>query len=175
LKSNYSLPEKLDHTYLFADLVRLAIMDISSKIICKDTSIILLFHAGISVISSPSFARNATSSNLNSPTANLDNNNEMSSSNLEPFLLCFANLHLMSSMLNQLIRWEANFVDLGKAPTKSCWVVFTIKDDDKKDDGEPSNDFKELVAISVEAGDPTDVVGEEGELFLKDSNKKIGS
>ena len=81
----------------------------------------------------------------------------------------------MSSMLNQLIRWEANFVNLGKAPTKSCWVVFTIKDDDKEDDGEPSNDFKELVAISVKAGDPTDVVGEEGEPFLMDSKKKIGS
>jgi hypothetical protein len=81
----------------------------------------------------------------------------------------------MSSMLNQLIRWEANFVDLGKAPTKSCRVVFTIKDDDKEDDGEPSNDFKELVAVSVEVGDPTDVVGEEGEPFLMDSKKKIGS
>jgi hypothetical protein len=161
--------------YLFADLVRLAIMDISSKIICKNASIILLFRAGRSVISSPSFARDATSPNLYSPTANLDNNNETSSSNLEPFSLCFANSRLMSSMLNRLIRWEANFVDLGKAPTKSCRVIFMIKDDDKEDDGEPSNDFKELVAVSVEAGDPTDVVGEEGEPFLMDSKKKIGS
>ncbi len=58
---------------------------------------------------------------------------------------------------------------------QTCRVVFTIKDDNKEDDGKPSNDFKELVTVSVEAGDPTDVVGEEGEPFLMDSKKKIGS
>ena len=85
----------------------------------------------------------------------------------------------MSSMLNQLIRWEANFVDLWKVPTKSCWVIFTIKDNDKEDDGkndggvdEPFNDIKELVAVSVEAGEPTDEVGEEGEPFLVESKRK---
>jgi hypothetical protein len=42
--------EKLDHTYLFADFLKLAIIDISSKIICKNTSIILLFSPdGLSV------------------------------------------------------------------------------------------------------------------------------
>jgi hypothetical protein len=64
-------------------------------------------------------------------------------------------------------------VDLGGASTKSCWVVFTIEDDNKEDDGkndggvdEPFNDNKELVAVSVKAGEPTDEVGEEGEPFL---------
>jgi hypothetical protein len=85
----------------------------------------------------------------------------------------------MSSMLSQLIRWEANLVDLGGASTKSCRVVFTIEDDDEEDDGEndggvnePFNDNKELVAIIVEAGEPTDEVGEEGEPFLVESKRK---
>jgi hypothetical protein len=165
--------------YLFADLVRLAIMDILSKIICKNTSISFLFCAGRSVISSLSFARVVTSANLISPRANLDNNDETSSSNLEPCLLCFANSCLMSSILSQLIRWEANLVDLGRASTKSCRVVFTIKDDDKEDDGkndgsvdEPFNENKELVAISVEVREPTDEVGEEGEPFLVESKRE---
>jgi hypothetical protein len=85
----------------------------------------------------------------------------------------------MSSMLSQLIRWEANLVDLGGASTKSCWVIFTIKDDTKEDDGKndggvdkPFNDNKELVAVSVKAGEPTDEVGEEGESFLVESKRK---
>ncbi len=63
-------------------------------------------------------------------------------------------------------------MDLGGASTKSCRVVFTIEDDDKEDDGEndgdvnePFNDNKELVAVSVKAGEPTDEVEEEGSLF----------
>jgi hypothetical protein len=85
----------------------------------------------------------------------------------------------MSSMLSQLIRWDANLVDLGGGSTKSCRVVFTIEDDDKEDDGKndggvskPFNDNKELVAVSVEAGEPTDEVGEEGEPFLVESKRK---
>jgi hypothetical protein len=85
----------------------------------------------------------------------------------------------MSSMLSQLIRWEAKWVNLGGASTKSFWVVFTIEDDDKEDDGkndggvdEPFNDNKELVAISVKAGEPTDEVGEVGEPFLVESKIK---
>ncbi len=68
---------------------------------------------------------------------------------------------------------------LGGGSIKSCWVVFTIKDDNKEDEGkndggvsEPFNDNKELVAISVKAGEPTDEVGEEGEPFLVESKRK---
>jgi hypothetical protein len=59
-------------------------------------------------------------------------------------------------------------VDLRGVSTKSCWVDFTInddKEDDGKNDGgvdDPFDNNKELVAISVEAGEPTEVVGEEG-------------
>ncbi len=70
-------------------------------------------------------------------------------------------------------------MDLGRASTKSCWVIFTIEDDNEEDDGEndggidePFNNNKELVAISVEAGEPTDGVGEEGEPFLVESKRK---
>ncbi len=70
-------------------------------------------------------------------------------------------------------------MDLGGASTKSCWVIFTIKDDTKEDDGKndggvdkPFNDNKELVAVSVKAGEPTDEVGEEGESFLVESKRK---
>jgi hypothetical protein len=37
---------------------------------------------------------------------------------------------------------------------------------------EPFNDNKELVAVSIEAGEPTDEVGEEGESFLVESKRK---
>ncbi len=70
-------------------------------------------------------------------------------------------------------------MDLGGASTKSCWVIFTIKDDNKEDDGkndggvdEPFNDNKELVAVSIKAGEPTDEVGEEREPFLVESKRK---
>jgi hypothetical protein len=74
----------------------------------------------------------------------------------------------MSLMLSQLIRCNGNLVDLQGVSTKSCRVGFTIKDD-KEDDGkndggvnDPSNDKKELVAVSAEMAEPTEVVGEEG-------------
>ncbi len=76
--------EKLDHTYLFADFLKLAIIDISSKLIRENTSIMLLFCAGRTVISRPSFAREATTENISSLKSNLDINNETSSS-----ILCF--------------------------------------------------------------------------------------
>ena len=70
-------------------------------------------------------------------------------------------------------------MDLWGDSTKSCRVVFTIKDDDEEDDGkndgginEPFNDNNELVAISVKGGKPTDEVGEEGEPFLVESKRK---
>ncbi len=70
-------------------------------------------------------------------------------------------------------------MDLGGALIKSCRVVFTIEDDDEEDDGKndggvdkPFNDNKELVAVSVEAGEPTDEVGEEGKPFLVESKRK---
>ena len=85
----------------------------------------------------------------------------------------------MSSILNQLIRWEANFVDWANAPTKSLQVDFTIEGDDEEDDGD--NDGKvdvrldnfeeELVTVRVDVGDPTDFVGEEGVPFFMDSKK----
>jgi hypothetical protein len=81
--------EKLDHTYLFADFLKLAIIDISSKIICKNNSIMLIFCAGRTVILRPSFAREATTANLSSLKSNLDINNETSSSILEHFSLFF--------------------------------------------------------------------------------------
>jgi hypothetical protein len=74
-------------------------------------------------------------------------------------------------MLSQLIRCDGNLVDLWGVSTKSCWVDFTI-DDDKKDDGKndggvdnPFDDNKELVAISVEAAEPIEVVGDKGFFF----------
>ncbi len=70
-------------------------------------------------------------------------------------------------------------MDLGGASTKSCRVVFTIEDNNEEDDGkndggvdEPFNYNKELVAISIKAGEPTDEVGEEGEPFLVESKRK---
>ncbi len=83
----------------------------------------------------------------------------------------------MSSIMNQLIRWEANFVDWANAPTKSLQVDFTIEGDDEEDDGDNdgevdkrSDNFeKELVTVCVDVGDPTDCVGEEGVPFFMDS------
>ena len=148
LTTNYSHREKLDDTYLFADLVKLAIMDISSKIICENTSIILLFRAGKSVISRPSFARDATTANRSSLKANLDINNETSSSIFEHFSLYFSNSRLMSSMLNQLIRWEASFVDRETSPKKSLRVDFTIEGDNEEDEGDNDGDVeKGLVTV----------------------------
>jgi hypothetical protein len=84
----------------------------------------------------------------------------------------------MSLMLSQLIRCNGNSVDLQGVSTKSCRVDFTI-DDDEKDDvendggvGDPFNDNKELVAVSVEAGEPTEVVGEKGGAFLMKAKRK---
>ncbi len=85
----------------------------------------------------------------------------------------------MSSILNQLIRWEANFDDQANAPTKSLRVEFTIEGDDEEDDGD--NDDKvnvrldnfeeELVTVRIDVGDPTEFVGEEGVPFFMDSKK----
>ena len=103
---------------------------------------LLLFRAGRTVISRPSFAREATTANLSSLKSNLDINNETSSSILEHFSSYFSKLRLMSSILNQLIRWEANFVDRANAPTKILCVDFTIKGDNEEvnGDNDPSNE-----------------------------------
>ena len=85
----------------------------------------------------------------------------------------------MSSILNQLIRWEANFDDRANAPTKSLRVEFTIEGDDEADDGDNdgkvdvrSDNFEEeLVTVRVNVGDPMDFVGEEGVPFFMDSKK----
>ncbi len=47
----------------------------------------------------------------------------------------------MSSILNQLIRWETNFVDRANAPTKSLCVDLMIEGNNEEDDGnnDPSN------------------------------------
>ncbi len=77
----------------------------------------------------------------------------------------------MSLMLSQLIRCDGNLVDLRGVSTKSCRVDFTMadnKEDDGKNDGgvnNPFNDSKKLVAISVEAVELTEVVGNKGGIF----------
>jgi hypothetical protein len=84
----------------------------------------------------------------------------------------------MSLMLSQLIRCNGNLVDLRGVSTKSCWVNFTINDneeDDGKNDGgvdNPFDDSKELVAISIEAAEPTEVVGDKGGAFLMEAKQK---
>ncbi len=72
---------------------------------------------------------------------------------------------------SQLIRCDGNLVDLRGVSTKSCWFDFTI-DDDEEDDGKndggvnnPFDDRKELVAVSIEAAKPTEVIGDKGGLF----------
>ncbi len=84
----------------------------------------------------------------------------------------------MSLMLSQLIRCNGNLVDLRGVFTKSCRVNFTI-DDDEEDDSKndssvdnPFNDSKELVAVSVNAAEPTEVVGDKGRAILMEAKKK---
>jgi hypothetical protein len=84
----------------------------------------------------------------------------------------------MSLMLSQLIRCDGNLVDLRGVSTKSCWVNFTINND-KEDDGEndggiedPLDDSKELVAVSIKAAEPTEVVGDKGGAFLMEAKQK---
>jgi hypothetical protein len=77
----------------------------------------------------------------------------------------------MSLMLSQLIRCNGNLVDLWGVSTKSCPVDFTInndEEDDGKNDGgvdDPFDDSKDLVAASIEAAKPTEVLGDKGGLF----------
>ena len=69
-------------------------------------------------------------------------------------------------------------MDLRGVSSKSCRVDFTIdndKEDDGKNDGgvdDPFDDSKELVAISVEAAEPTEVVGDKGGAFLMEAKQK---
>ncbi len=78
----------------------------------------------------------------------------------------------MSLMLSQLIRCNGNLVDLRGVSTKSCRVNITInnnKEDDGENDGgidDPFNDSKELVAVSVKAAEPTEIVGDKGGGFF---------
>ncbi len=81
----------------------------------------------------------------------------------------------MSLMLSQLIRCDGNLVDLRGVSTKSCRVDFTINDD-KEDDGKNDgsvddlfDDSKELVAVSIEAAEPTEVIGDKGGAFLMEA------
>ena len=84
----------------------------------------------------------------------------------------------MSLMLSQLIRCDGNLVDLRGVSTKSCRVNFTIdndKEDDGKNDGginDPFDDSKELVAVSVKAAEPTEVIGDKGGAFLMEAKQK---
>ncbi len=84
----------------------------------------------------------------------------------------------MFLMLSQLIRCDGNLVDLRGVSTKSCPVDFTINDneeDDGKNDGsvdDPFDDSKELVAVSVKAAEPTEVVGDKGGAFLMEAKQK---
>ncbi len=83
----------------------------------------------------------------------------------------------MSLMLSQLIRCDGNLVDSWGVSTKSCWVNFTInenEEDDGKNDGginDPFNDSKELVTVSVKAAESTEVVGDKGEAFLMEAKQ----
>jgi hypothetical protein len=78
----------------------------------------------------------------------------------------------MSLMLSQLIRCNGNLVDLWGVSTKSFWVDITINDDEEdagENDGgvdDPFDDSKELVAVSVKAAEPTEVVGDKGGGFF---------
>jgi hypothetical protein len=84
----------------------------------------------------------------------------------------------MFSMLSQLIRCDGNLVDLRGVSTKSCRVNITInndKEDDGKNDGgvnNPFDDSKELIAVSVKAAEPTEVVGHKGGAFLMEAKQK---
>ncbi len=84
----------------------------------------------------------------------------------------------MSLTLSQLIRCDGNLVDLRGVSTKSCWVNITIdddKEDDSKNDGgvdDPFNDSKELVAVSGEVAEPTEVIGSRGGAFLMEAKQK---
>jgi hypothetical protein len=84
----------------------------------------------------------------------------------------------MSLMLSQLIRCDGNLVDLRGVSIKSCRVDITIdnnKEGDGKNDGgidNPFDDSKELVAVSVEAAEPTEVIGDKGGAFLMEAKQK---
>jgi hypothetical protein len=108
----------------------------------------------------------------------LESKDNTSSSILLPVTfhaLCFSSLRLMTLMLSQLIRCNGNLVDLRGVSTKSCWVDFTINDDEeddgKNDSGldDPFDDSKELVAISVKAAELTEVIGDKGGAFLMEA------
>ena len=69
-------------------------------------------------------------------------------------------------------------VDLRGVSTKSCRVDIMINKD-KEDDGEndggiddPFDDSKELVAISVKAAEPTEVVGDKGGALLMEAKQE---
>ncbi len=111
----------------------------------------------------------------------MESKDDTSSSILLPVTfcsLCFSSSRLMSLRLGQLIRCNGNLVDLRRVSTKSCWVDFTInndKEDDGKNDGSvdnPFDDSKELVTVSVEAAEPTEVVGDMGGAFLMEAKQK---
>jgi hypothetical protein len=73
---------------------------------------------------------------------------------------------------HQLIRCNGNLVDLRGVSKKSCWVDFTIEDDEEVDGkndcgiNNPFDDSKELVDVSVEAAEPTEVIGGKGGAFF---------
>ncbi len=69
-------------------------------------------------------------------------------------------------------------MDLRGVSTKSCRVNFTIddnKEDNDKNDGGVNDPFdvsNELVAVSIEAAEPTEVVGDKGGAFLMEAKQK---
>jgi hypothetical protein len=77
-----------------------------------------------------------------------------------------------------VVRCNGSLVDLRGVSSKSCWVDIMIndnKEDDGKNDGgidDPFDDSKELVAISIEAAEPTEVIGEKGGAFLMEAKQK---
>jgi hypothetical protein len=54
-------------------------------------------------------------------------------------------------------------------------MIDNNKDDDGKNDGGVNNPFdysKELVTVSVEAAEPTEVIGDKGGAFLMEAKQK---
>ncbi len=139
----------------------------SLKINWVNNSISLFFLTGRSLISSSNLARVATSANLISLVEKLESKDDRSSSIFLPVsssLLYFLSSHLLSSMLSQLIRKAGNLVDNIRPKRSSCRADITINDDN--DDVVDAFVDDALVVISVDAAEPTDIVGDNGTPFL---------
>jgi hypothetical protein len=126
---------------------------------------------------SSNFARVATSANLISLVENLESKDDRCSSifsSVSTSSLKFFSSRLMSLMLTQLMRSTGNLVDLWGLPRSSCQADFTIQDNDDNNNNiiNPFVDDEELVVINVDAAEPTDIVEDEGTLYLIGAEQK---